>query len=76
MPQQALAMINSGMVSDSRQRDRRCRSTARSGSDSSAEVRFVDSAFERVFGRAPTEAERADARPAWRAWSGFASEEA
>ena len=60
VPQQALALSNSGMVLDPRRRHRvgdrpRGRRRARR-----ARRAFVDSAFERILGRVPTEAERAE----------------
>ena len=61
VPQQALAMINSGMVLTPRRRDRGV-IDREVGSDPSPSCRaaFVDAAFERILGRAPTEAERSE----------------
>ena len=59
VPQQALALTNSGMILN-RAGDIATVIDREVGGDPSARVAFVDSAFERVLGRAPTEAERAE----------------
>jgi hypothetical protein len=59
VPQQALAMINSGMVL-TRARDIAGVIDREMGSDPSCRSAFVDSAFERIFSRVPTEAERSE----------------
>ena len=57
VPQQALAMINSGMVL-ARSSDIASAIDREVGSDASCRTAFVDSAFERIFSRVPTASER------------------
>ncbi len=59
VPQQALALTNSGMVL-TRANDIASAIDRELGGDASARRAFIESAFERVLGRAPTEAERTE----------------
>jgi hypothetical protein len=59
VPQQALAMINSGMVL-TRSNDIAGVIDREVGSDPGCRAAFVDSAFERILSRVPTEAERSE----------------
>jgi hypothetical protein len=59
VPQQALAMINSGMVL-ARSSDIAGVIDREVGSDESCRSAFIDSAFERIFSRVPTASERAE----------------
>ncbi len=59
VPQQALALTNSGMVL-TRAGDIASTIDREVGGGVSARGAFVDSAFERILGRAPTEAERTE----------------
>jgi len=59
VPQQALALTNSGMVL-TRARDIAFSIDREVGGGASARGAFIDSAFERVLGREPTEAERTE----------------
>ncbi len=74
VPQQALAMINSGMVL-ARSSDIAGVIDREVGSDASCRGAFVDSAFERIFSRVPTASERAECLSGLaRLASSFASE--
>jgi hypothetical protein len=74
VPQQALAMINSGMVL-ARSNDIASVIDREVGSDISCRDAFVDSAFERLFSRVPTASERAECLSGLsRLASSFASE--
>ena len=76
VPQQALAMINSGMVL-ARSSDIAGVIDREVGSDASCRSAFVDSAFERIFSRVPTATERAECLSGLaRLASAFASEAA
>ena len=60
VPQQALAMINSGMVLTRAGRDRRGDRPRSRAIGPATRPAFVVAAFERILGRAPTEAEQSE----------------